>query len=252
MLCGAAVSCGGDWDRVSLGTVGATLPVAGDLEGVDVRIPVGRVELVPGAGSEVRLQCEVRVVKSRITGDAEPAKPRFEEHVVAEIVDGVLTVRSAHADDASPDDWSHHLTLEVPGAPAVNARIGVGHIASSLPELAGIEVNAGTGHVRIEATAVRGAIRSRVGVGNIHTTVGAAGPSGGVDLETGTGDVALRLPAEVRGSFSLSTAVGGVTVAERFGLEVERGTVAASASGVVGSGGAQHRLHCAVGSVRLQ
>ncbi|MEM7199719.1 MAG: hypothetical protein AAF628_05595 [Planctomycetota bacterium] len=246
-------SCSSTGSRVRLGDVASRFAATEPLRSVRVAFPVGsaRVLVAPAGSNEVRVSGEIRVVEERLLEWSVP--PRFEEHVVAKIEGGELIVGSAH-DGSLANDFSFSLEIEVPAQAALDVEgdLAVGNFAIELPEVGRLDARVSTGNVSARCDALAGPVEATTGVGNVDIAVRSAAPQSGVRLATATGDVTLALPDAAEGSFDLTTSVGSVSAAARYGIDVERNVTSARGRGGVGQSGPTYSLSASVGSVRLR
>lgn len=127
---------------------------------------------------------------------------------------------------------------------AVSARTGSGDIEIERAG-GGLDARAGSGDIRAEA--VGGAIRVQVGSGDVDV---AQISKGDVDVRTGSGDVALRLPADAAIDLTAHTGSGSIDTALPVQLQGKRRRN--RLEGTVRGGGNRVDIKTGSGSIRIR
>lgn len=218
-----------------------------DPTGVSVHNPVG--SLVVTQGDTLKIKADVRYRGSRPKGDA---APRFEEHLRLVEEGGRLTVTSVHAGAADAGDWQLDVTVELPGAPALELTSDVGSVTVDLPAVAGLKVQVDVGTADVRLGSSDGALDVRVETGTATIQMTGRAPVADVTAEVVTGEVSLTLTEDASGVFDLRAGIGTVTVSQSYGLEVRKQQTSATASGRRGESMIRIRANVDTGIVRLQ
>jgi hypothetical protein len=111
-----------------------------------------------------------------------------------------------------------------------------------------VEASTGTGNVAVSTS--RGPVTASTGTGNVDVNIAALPDGSEVKLQSGTGNVALSLPAGFSGSVDASTAHGNVDVA--FPLRVEGRLSGGRVIGAAGESGTSVCISTGSGNVRVE
>jgi hypothetical protein len=156
---------------------------------------------------------------------------------------GKLVVRATRAQARAVSNVSVDFEITAPPDTRLELRTAAGNI-----DVRGIQggVRAHSGAGNIDVRAASGAAQLDVGAGNVHYEGQPAGPC---SLETGAGNVVLRLAADTDAQVDLSTGVGKVSV----DWEVKGQVSPRHVQGTIGDGSqADIQAHTGVGNVTLE
>ncbi len=241
-------------NKVAIGSVHTTLAAAPAVTQLELQMGSGSIRVEAASGDAVEIRAEV--LQSVGIDDLAIATPEielpFKDHVEVVRKGSSLAISSKHDTQPDHNDWQLNLVVMVPSQIAAQIDLGAGQVTLDLPQTRDLAVKVGAGKIDINATQVDGRIAAQTGVGQVAVAVTRTGPTGGIELSTGTGEVRATLPPKLRGSFELDASVGDVSVAKRYGLEVRRSGTSASARGSVDETQAHHVLRTSVGNVSLR
>lgn len=243
-------ACGGS--HVPLGRIAATHAATAPITAVRVDNRVGTIALVASTTGQLDVQGEVRIRESRLGEQKARGALAFGEHVTVTQQGGTVTIVDAHAAAADHDDWRVDLTVAVPGAPDVAAKLVVGDLSLRLPTAAEVNLAVEVGRIDAELDGIGRRLEVSATTGDVAIAVRRQAPSSGATLSTVTGRMSLALPPDVAGKFDLEVAVGGLRVDPRYGLEVVRDTVGARVAGTVAGGTAPYSLNVTTGDLELR
>lgn len=233
-----------------VGKVDAPLADAGTIRHVRIENPSGLIRVSEAGAGSARVVSEVLLEQDRPETDF---SARFDDHVDVVRNGAELVIRSRHADAADRNDWQLRFDVQIPAGVALSIEQAAGEVTVALPATGDIDVTNAAGNIDVTVARLGGAFRANASAGIVMLRVAESGPQG-CDVTCAAGNVALHLPKSVAGRFDLSTAVGNVSVDERFGIATERSVTAASARGTVGSAGnstAVFKVEAAAGNVQV-
>lgn len=208
-----------------VGTLSETLPAAG-VRSVAVSAGTGAILFETREGETISVEASVTARRGRAVRGADRARD-----VRIALDGGALRISDGHLGAGDAADWSVSFLVKAPprlavalsaatgslalrGTPgAVEARTGAGNI-DLRGDFEAVTLVAGTGAIRLEAGSLAGG-RATSGVGDLFVRVARAGPTGDFAAETGTGSVAIHVPADYAGRVSLQTAVGAIDAGEK-------------------------------------
>lgn len=245
---GLTGACGGDTHRV-VGTLTQRCTASVPITAVDVQLGSGALSFVASTAPEVEVEVEVLLRTGRPDSDF---VAQVERHLHIASTGGALRLEDAHLGTADADDWQLHVTVRVPDTLDLAGRVQVGGVAVAGVGANDLRLHVGAGTITLRADRIDGACRLAVGNGQIDAEIGQAGPGGGLVVECTNGAVRLGLPADVRGRFALDVRTGGLDVAARYGLRVEREVTAAQVRGEVGRGGPSFEVRVGTGTLDLR
>ena len=238
--------------KVLLGTVDEHFEPEGNLEELRIINSSGNVEIVSATGSSIEVEAEVKVAESR-TDEFEDGKALlFDDHISVHQEAGQLVVEDAHRHDPDHNDWQLELTIRVPLQVRIKAQLGAGNVAIDLAAARDVDVDLGAGNVEINLQRIDGGVIGRVGAGSFALSTTESAPTKDVEIDCAAGNISVSLPKQFSGDFDVTAAVGDVSIAERYGLHVERKLVTAYVKGSVGTGGPRYKLHAATGTIELK
>ena len=249
-------------------------------------IDQGRVEVLPGAGSEVLIEVERKVT----TDSRAKAERMFEQHdLQIEERDGGVYVGSRF--DREDTFWNRIRSTErlkvrvrarIPEQYNVEFTTGAGNVALGsfsgdvsgvtgagnirIGEVSGsVEVVSGSGNIEIEGAgeelevhtgagnvdvrSVRGEATVKAGAGNIEVFI-TEQPDGDSAFSTGAGNVMVYVAGSVGVDVDAECAVGSAST--DYPLEVEGKWTRKSFAGRINGGGPNLRMYAAVGNVALR
>lgn len=237
--------------RVHLGTVGET-QAGGDFRELEVVNAAGGIRLEAASGRDFEIEAEIRILETREAEFVSAGELTFGDHIHVRSEGDRLFIEDAHRGEADSSDWEIFLTVRVPYPVGVRTTLGAGNIEVEVEQVHDFEVRLGAGEADLSVGRVDGGVKAEVTAGSCKLLIQSGAPKKDVTITCTTGDITLGLPAEFQGQFSAHAMVGSVSVASRYGLEIERGLTASSASGSVGSGGPSYTLQSTTGSIRLK
>jgi hypothetical protein len=236
-------------DRVEVGRIKEVIKRGERLAAVHVDIGAGAVHVTKSPDEQIHVDLAVHLRKDRAATDYQPD---LAAHLAHSEKDGVIAFTDVHRGTRDANDWELRVRLAIPEGIDVHAKVSAGRISIDMPATNDVDADVDSGDLNVKVAKLAGACRVKVHAGEIRVAIADQGPSGGLDAEVGTGAVAVILPHTARGTFDLETAVGGITVDTRYGLEVERKVTTARVRGVAGAGGPVHRVRVGTGQITLQ
>lgn len=133
----------------------------------------------------------------------------------------IRTTKRSNLNNASVD-------LEIVAPPGTELELNTGAGSIEIEGLTGsIDAHSGAGSITV--TGARGPVRLGTGVGSVYYR---GAPVGRCRLETGAGEISIRLPAEPDVRLDLNTGLGSINV----GYDVVGQTSQRNVSGVIGDG----------------
>jgi hypothetical protein len=251
LLLSAIPGCRMSTHHVPIGDVAETVPDAAGIERIEIGNPVGSIRIEPGREAEVVIRAEVLLEEQR-AADRAPDPLRFADHVRVTRDGARLAIGSAHAGAEDAGDWQLRMVVTLPPERALEIDLDVGEIQVTQPKTKDLHFDVGVGAARIAVGAVAGALNGRVSTGELRAEIGERVPSGGTDLSVGVGELELRLPDQVEGSFTADVGVGDLKVADRLGLATDREITRMSARGRIRNDDPRHRLSVGTGDLRIR
>lgn len=248
LLGSALASCHPTASRREVGRASHTEPATG-LNCIDALVQAGAVEFVPCEGEDVRIEVVVLLADDRPAADS---RSEFAAHVSVEREAGRLLLRDAHAGAADANDWELRVTVRLPAATDLTARLSTGRLRVAVREANDVRLDLGSGTADVAVQRLAGACRIEARTAQVTLGVADVGPGGGLDVEVDVGAAHVTLPEAVRGSFTLDVATGGIDAADRYGLNLERRMAAVSARGALGEGGPRHSIRVGTGQIELR
>lgn len=103
----------------------------------------------------------------------------------------------------------------------------------------------------IELEEVSGTIRSKIVKGDTKATLQKGGPGGPQEFASVSGDIELRLEADINADIRAETIDGEIDIDDDLDLKVEKQRVGQSASGRVGSGGVTINIKTVSGDIKI-
>lgn len=168
-----------------------TLAQPGPVRGLEVDVEVGKVEVVPGEGTDAKI---IRTRRALV------GSPGAKEA----LVDGVLRIE-AECDGPIAAGCSVDYRLEVPAGVPVRIRTKRGSVA--VTDMTGmVEIDAGAGNVRLTRT--KGPVKVDTSAGNVE---GVDVVAQFLDATTDAGRIRLTM-AEAPGRLGLKTGAGNIDV----------------------------------------
>lgn len=213
---------------------------------VRISSPNGAIRIVPGNGSEVRIQAEKDVRRGAVDDVGFVVRRGAGGVTVCAVYDdrdecdedGNYRRRNRSRDGWNSPQVRTDFTVTLPAGARVKAQSGNGDISI---EGGGAEVIASTGNGRIDVTGTEGQVKASTGNGRVMIS-GAGGPvdvssgsgsirvattSGPVQASTGNGSIDVTMD-RLRGSPDMSFTTGNgritVQVPEGYGAELESST----------------------------
>jgi RNA polymerase sigma-70 factor (ECF subfamily) len=237
------------------------------VEALSLNVSSGDIEVDESKSGELQIQARVRAKIEVVSRDQ--LTQVFEDHVDVFEEKGTLTVENKHRDARG---WSVSLVVHVPGKLPLSANSGSGNIVVRRAlgsvqantgsgdvrlRLAGerveeVSANTGSGDVVVEALSVESRLIANTGSGDVVALLADGGSPGEVQLNSGSGDLRLIVPANVVGEFDLYTNGDAIRLPSSLGIEVrEEPGRGRSARGAFGSGGT-YRLRSGSGELEVE
>ena len=238
---------GGDWDRHRDGS--HQIRISGDGDGLeasarmDITVPAGRkVRLFVGVGSvdirNVDGTLLVDVASANITSSA------TQGNFILGTGSGDIEV-SNHDGGLSLDTGSGDIAVTTQKNGALNIDTGSGSVRTSGITASTIKIDTGSGDIRLgDVTATRASLET--GSGSIEARFRT--PVEDLSVETGSGDVLLRLPDGLNVTVDLETSSGDLTVDFPVQLIHKEDS---SLRGRIGDGRGQIRVESGSGDISL-
>ena len=202
------------------GTFDRTLTVTGPLD-LDVHTGAGDIQIRAGSDNSVH-------VTGRIHARGNNPQQRVEQiRADPPVTQSGNTVHIGAPGNASRDPLYQNVTIDyevvVPANTKVQARSGSGDIGIAM-NAAGVDARTGSGDINVLGAAgdflaqtgsgdvhagrIAGAMKASTGSGDIQAEQTAPGP---VQMETGSGDIILKLPTEAAFTLSVRTGSGSIS-----------------------------------------
>ena len=242
----------GKGKKILLGTVDEQFQPEGNLEELRIVNSSGDVDVVSARGASIEIEARVKVAESRLDEFDREKALTFNDHISVRQEGGLLVVEDAHRHDPDHNDWQLELTIRVPRQVSIKATLGAGNVSIKLAAARDIDVNLGAGNVEIDLQRIDGGVMGRVGAGNFALSTTVSAPTKDVEIDCAAGNISLALPKQFSGVFDVTVAVGEVSIAERYGLHVNRKLMTAYVKGTVGTGGPRYKLQVATGAINLK
>jgi DUF4097 and DUF4098 domain-containing protein YvlB len=243
------------------GSFDRTLNVNGPVD-LSVRTGSGDIQIRTGSNDRVRVIGRISASQSwQNSGDPAERVKRIESAPPVVQNGNVITIGDTQGNDLY-NNVSISYELEVPADTQLNASTGSGN--QSIGSVNGaIRARTGSGDIRIERTG--GSLSAQTGSGNIRVSsigggIQARTGSGDVDLtqivrgdvsvQTGSGDVLLRLPNDAAYTLDASTGSGSINTAQPITVQgrLRRNRV----EGTVRGGGNAVRVRTGSGSIDIR
>lgn len=248
IVAGSLLGCGAGVTRRKVGDVTHTLTPAQALQRVFVDCRVGSVRLVPGTGTQVRVDAEVWLDRARPDSDF---VADFARHLRLQDSQGVLSLADAHS-GADADAYELRVTVQVPLGLDYTVELDTGSVSIELPTIKAVKVNVGAGQATVAADEVAGVLDVELGTGQADLEVRKQGPTAGLRAELSAGQITVTLPETAAGQLSASASAGDIQIAPRLGVQVKRDYASVTANGKVGAGGPEMKLKVSTGQIVLR
>lgn len=269
LLPGCSIAFLESTNLVELGRINQRTSIATDVHSVHVRNNIGAITIYCDQSSnDVMVDGVVRIKHGRRNEFTSADVVR--DLLVLENA-GVLTIRNAHLGEDDHDDWGLDLEIHLPGGldvtvensvgdvtvqgePAgVTLDVSVGQLHATLGSLTGdLLANLDTGDATLSCEQVHGRVSLTLGVGDATLHVRQGFPNDGINLEVGTGDARILVPASAAANVELEVATGDIDVRAPFALETHGHLVGQSATGWLADRGPMLRANVGVGSIELR
>ena len=255
---------------------------------IRVSTRVGDIAVVQADGDQMTVEADVRVDRKRV--DASKAGERFEDHVLVNTAEGVITIADSHGKELNGTPWKVSLKIGLPRQLSISGQTGVGNIRVDFAEgrvalktgvgdvtikvdrLDSVQAEAGVGSVDLQLGTVAGDVSATVGTGDaklqgkeimgkveVKSGVGDVAvqfltPNAGREslIEAGVGKASLELPENASGQFDLVASVGSIDVIPPSAFKCKQTLAGGTASGRCGTAQRTYKVKSGVGSVKLR
>lgn len=234
-------------EYVPVGTVAQDLGDASGVARIEVRNTVGSIAVEPSPDASIAIRAIVLLREDLVP--AEPAPLRFEEHV--QVVRGGQELRIARVREEEGEDWQLQLQVCVPPGRSLAVDLETGGVHVVQDQVQDLRVGLGTGSAEVRLEGCAGRLAGRVDTGELDVHVRGRSPAAGCDLRVDTGQLTVRLPEHLAGTFEATVDTGGLSAHPRFGLIEQRDMASVTAKGSSGMHGPSHRFHVSTGEIRL-
>lgn len=162
---------------------------AQDLEKLQLKAEVGKVNIESGESSRVRWRVELEPKDGWLTS-VETLREKLKDiKVVSEIDGDTLSLKLDYPPGVDYDDCEQHWEIDLPAAFGLEVKHGAGQLhVTGLT--GGVDVDVGVGEVKADVPT--GGVRVKAGVGDVDV-ISATDSLGDIDLLAGIGDVSARV-----------------------------------------------------------
>jgi DUF4097 and DUF4098 domain-containing protein YvlB len=207
------------------GTFERTLTVTGPVD-LDVHTGSGDIQIRAGSDNSVHVIGRIKANGGRVlAGNPQQQVDQIRANPPVTQMGNAVHI-GVTGNDALYQNVSISYEVVVPAGTKVQARSGSGDIGIAM-NAAAVDARTGSGDINVlgasagfvaqtgsgsvHAGRIAGAMKAQTGSGSIQAEQTAPGP---IDMQTGSGDVTLKLPSEAAFTLSVRTGSGSITTTQ--------------------------------------